>query len=148
MIYHETVFRDGNDKLSQHFTVREIACKCCGLVALAPQFISELECLREEFGFPITLTSACRCPSHNESEGGRKGSFHLTDNPKYGVNGTCAVDIYWGNWSVYYKRKLLRIAKKQGWSLGKANSFCHVDKRVKYTNKPRVDFIYEGYTGV
>ena len=148
MYYYKQEILDGNDKLSKHFSVKEIACKCCGLVYLAKGFISKLECLREAVGFPLTLTSACRCPKHNKSEGGRKGSFHLTANPKYSVNGTCAVDVAWGNWSEVKKECLLRVAVDQGWSTGKANTFCHLDIRAEYTYKNRVDFIYDGYTGV
>ena len=148
MYYYEQVLRDGKDKLSQHFTVEELACKCCGLLRLAPYFISELESLRFALDFPLKITSGCRCPDHNTSEGGRKGSFHLTKNPKYGIDGACAVDVYWADWSASKKEVLLRIAEEHGWSIGKANTFCHLDKRDKYTNKPRVDFTYEGYTGV
>ena len=147
MYYYEQILRRGEYKLSDHFTAKELACKCCGLIKLAPYFISELEALRFALDFPLTVTSGCRCPDHNTSVGGRRGSFHLTQNPKYRVDGSCAVDIYWENWSKTKRETLLRIANEQGWSIGKANTFCHLDKRVKYTNKPRVDFVYEGYTG-
>ena len=148
MYYHEQVIRDGKDHLTKHFTVEEIACICCGLVKTAPGFMSHLEILRVSSGLPMTPTSGCRCPEHNKDEGGRYGSFHLTDNPKYDVEGSCAVDINWSTWKDEDKIHLIQTAKSLGWSIGKANSFCHLDLRTQYTDKLRVDFLYEGYSGV
>lgn len=146
--YYEAKEVPANHKVSGHFTVRELACKCCGVVILADGFATELELLREAFGHPLKINSGSRCKAHNESVGGSTGSFHLTHNEKWKVNGTCAVDVGWSNWSVDLKRKFLRIAKENGWSIGKANSFCHIDKRTKYTNLDPVEYTYNGYAGV
>lgn len=148
MYYHEQVLRAGKDHLTRHFTIEEMACKCCGLVKIAPFFMSQLEALRMAVGFPLDVSSGCRCPEHNEAEGGRYGSFHLTVNPKYPVEGTCAVDIYWADWKDSKKIHLIQMARALGWSIGKANSFCHLDKRTIYTEKPRAEFLYPGYVGV
>lgn len=148
MYYHQLTIKDAKDKLTSHFTVEEVACRCCGLVKVAPGFMTHLEILRVAFGFPMTLSSACRCPAHNEAEGGRYGSFHLTDNPKWDVDGTCAVDVLWGSWDRQLKEKLIETATRLGWSVGTANSFCHLDKRSTYIDYPRVDFTYQGFLGL
>lgn len=148
MYYHRQEILSGEEYLSSHFQVKEIACKCCGLVRVEKLFMAHLEALREACGFPLPLNSACRCPAHNKAEDGREGSFHLTDNPKYPVAGTCAVDVRWVNWRKEKKEKLIAEAKRLGWSIGTANSFCHLDKRSRYMDYLRVDFTYPGFLGL
>jgi uncharacterized protein YcbK (DUF882 family) len=59
-----------------HFTPEELACRCCGELAVIPELMDKLELLRTWTG-AIALTSAHRCPRHNHSVGGAPASRHL-----------------------------------------------------------------------
>lgn len=51
-----------------HFQIAELACKCgCGRADMDPWFMHRLVDLRAEFGRPMVLSSAYRCPEHNTS---------------------------------------------------------------------------------
>ena len=66
--------------LSKHFSRREFKCQCsnnCGFDTVDKQLIDYLEAIRTHFGRPVHITSACRCPAHNEAVGGSKNSLHL-----------------------------------------------------------------------
>lgn len=66
------------DKVGIHFLRSEFACKCgCGFAAVDVKLIKVLTDVREHFGVPVTITSGCRCESHNRKVGGSEGSFHL-----------------------------------------------------------------------
>ena len=73
-----------------YFKAIEFACRDhCGLDAFDPKMLKILNEVREELGFPIIITSGCRCEKHNAAIGGAKHSTHLP-----GPNGFChAVDI-------------------------------------------------------
>ena len=43
------------------FSDKELACRHCGKLILAPGFDEKLKELRLEFGLPMTLSSCCRC---------------------------------------------------------------------------------------
>lgn len=68
-----------NDQLSEHFSRRELACKCgCGLCNVAPELLRLLETIRALLNTPIYVNSGCRCESHNKAVGGVSTSKHLT----------------------------------------------------------------------
>jgi zinc D-Ala-D-Ala carboxypeptidase len=51
--------------MTPHFQASELACKCgCGML---PErlFMDKVERLRMRAGFPMPVSSAARCPSHN-----------------------------------------------------------------------------------
>ena len=49
-----------------HFKNHELQCHCgCGENRMDPDFMEKLEVLREKVDFPMFLSSAYRCPSHN-----------------------------------------------------------------------------------
>lgn len=51
---------------TKHFKRKELKCKCgCGRADMSPEFMERLELLREEYGKPIILSSAYRCPEYN-----------------------------------------------------------------------------------
>lgn len=59
-----------------YFSDDELRCKCgCGSAYMDDAFMRKLVSLREKMGFPFHLTSAYRCPMHNEavSHTGREG---------------------------------------------------------------------------
>ena len=62
---------------SKYFKRSEFACKCnCGFDVVDTELLEILEDVREHFGEAVTITSACRCDSHNTKIGGSKGSQH------------------------------------------------------------------------
>lgn len=64
-------------KLSQHFSRSEFACQCgCGFDTVDIQLLEALENVREYFKAPVTITSGCRCESHNYKIGGASDSQH------------------------------------------------------------------------
>ncbi len=118
-----------------YFTEDELKCKGTGVCKLAKDFGIELDYIRKKWGKPLTLTSACRSPEHNEAVSGREGSFHLTENPKYNTGGCCAVDIFWERWKKEDKDEFVTLALDLDWSVGLAKTFVHIDRRVDYTEK-------------
>ena len=48
-------------------TPTDIRCKHCGENRMALDFITKLDALRREVGFPLRVTSGYRCPVHNQN---------------------------------------------------------------------------------
>jgi len=61
----------------RHFLVREFTCRHCGEVKIESELIELLERLRQDMKVPIVITSAYRCPKHNQEIGGVPGSAHV-----------------------------------------------------------------------
>jgi hypothetical protein len=118
--------------MTEHFTDTELACRCgCGLKNFHPGFLEELETLREVFGKPMNLNSACRCTSHNTAVGGHARSLHVGDAAMHaGQQGTLAVDVVATDGE--YRGQLFAVAWDLGWSIGwnAKKGFLHLDKRV------------------
>jgi len=58
----------------------EFACQCgCGFNTIDYAVVAACDAIREHFDQPVTVTSGCRCESHNRSPqvGGSAGSQHL-----------------------------------------------------------------------
>ena len=51
----------------KYFSEKEMACKCCGVYKMDDGFMKQLDYLRQECGFPFKVTSAYRCPKHNQA---------------------------------------------------------------------------------
>ena len=69
-------------KLTNNFNKSEFECNCgCEMpneVFLQIQKLaSQLQCIRDFIRFPIKITSAYRCPSHNKEVGGVSNSQHV-----------------------------------------------------------------------
>ncbi len=69
-------------KLTNNFNKSEFECNCgCEMpneVFLQIQKLaSQLQCIRDFIRFPIKITSAYRCPSHNKEIGGVSNSQHI-----------------------------------------------------------------------
>jgi hypothetical protein len=131
--------------ISEHFTESEMADPATGETKFAMHFIRKLETLRTDYGHPMIVTSGCRSQEHNEWLKRRgyqasPNSFHLMDNPKYQTGGTCAVDIARPNGNDL--ATLIGLALSQGWSIGIANTFIHLDLRTHYTALPQVIYTY------
>ena len=69
--------RDSTRQLSPSFRVREFACKGSDVVLIDDELVVLLQCIREHFGKPVTITSGYRTASHNTRVGGSKSSQHL-----------------------------------------------------------------------
>lgn len=69
---------DGAKKLSPSFTVREFRCRDdTDTIMIDEGLVVLLQCIREHFGKPITITSGYRTAAHNTAVGGSKSSQHL-----------------------------------------------------------------------
>ena len=83
-------------KSSKHFSETELACRCgCGTAAMNPIFMERLESLREAYGKPLKVTSAYRCPQHNDrvSSTGASGPHTTGRAIDLAVYGTDAFEV-------------------------------------------------------
>ena len=69
--------RDSTRQLSPSFRVREFACKGSDVILIDDELVVLLQCIREHFGKPVTITSGYRTAAHNAAVGGAKSSQHL-----------------------------------------------------------------------
>ena len=70
--------KDGSRKLSPGFAVREFRCRDgTDTIMIDESLVVLLQCIREHFGKPITITSGYRTAAHNAKVGGSKSSQHL-----------------------------------------------------------------------
>ena len=100
-----------------HFKQDNFMCPCgCGLNIINPQLVKTIDIVRDEYGYPIYLSSACRCAKHNLEIDGKKDSSHLLG---------YALDIKVYNSTDRYG--LLPILFKYFKRIGVAHRFVHVD---------------------
>lgn len=65
--------------LTKDFSEWEFKCKCgCGICIVDAGFLIKLQNTRTIAGIKFTISSGCRCPSHNNSESRNEKSDHLT----------------------------------------------------------------------
>jgi len=79
------------DYHAEFFAPQEYACPCCGVAAMDMAFLEKIDEIRRRCGFPIYITSGCRCRRHNAAVGGAEYSAHLFD-----LNAniqSCAIDV-------------------------------------------------------
>ena len=70
--------KDGARQLAPGFKVREFRCRDgSDVVMIDESLVMLLQCIREHFGKPITITSGYRTATHNTAVGGAKSSQHL-----------------------------------------------------------------------
>ena len=70
--------KDGAAQLSPAFRVREFRCRDgTDTILIDEGLVVLLQCIREHFGKPVTITSGYRTASHNTRVGGSKSSQHL-----------------------------------------------------------------------
>lgn len=76
---------DGNTKITEHFKVKEFACKDGSPIVFVDEYlVTLLETLRLTINKPVIITSGYRTPEHNKKVGGAKYSYHMRG---------CAADI-------------------------------------------------------
>lgn len=69
---------DKNEKVGEHFKVREFACKDGSQVVFIDSYlVSILDILRNKVGKPVIINSGYRTPERNKAAGGAKYSYHM-----------------------------------------------------------------------
>jgi len=121
---------DSKKKLSPNFTVYEVRCRDgSDVVMIDESLVMLLQCIREHFGKPITITSGYRTAAHNAAVGGAKSSQHLLGRAAdIQVAGVSVEDV------AAYAESLL-----PGWGgvgrypvkAGRTKGWVHVDTRAK-----------------
>ena len=70
--------KDGAKQLAPGFKVREFRCRDgTDTVLIDEGLVVLLQCIREHFKKPVTITSGYRTATHNTNVGGSKSSQHL-----------------------------------------------------------------------
>ena len=73
-----SLMADGNRRLAPDFKVRELRCRDGTDTVMVDEVLTVvLQCIREHFGKPVTITSGYRTAAHNAAVGGAKSSQHL-----------------------------------------------------------------------
>ena len=73
-----SLMADGNRRLAPDFKVRELRCRDGSDTVMVDEALTVvLQCIREHFGKPVTITSGYRTAAHNAAVGGAKSSQHL-----------------------------------------------------------------------
>lgn len=69
---------DANEKIGQHFKVREFACQDGSQVVFIDNYlVTILDILRNQIEKPIHINSGYRTPTRNKAVGGAKYSYHM-----------------------------------------------------------------------
>ena len=78
MIRQYSLAKNGNRRLAPDFKVRELRCRDGSDTVMVDETLTVvLQCIREHFGKPVTITSGYRTAAHNAAVGGAKSSQHL-----------------------------------------------------------------------
>ena len=117
--------KDGNNKLSTNFRVREFACKDgSDPIFIDSELVNVLQKIRTHFGKAVTITSAYRTPSHNKTCGGATYSQHL-----YGMAADIKVSGISPKKVAEYAESLLRGSG----GIGIYDNFTHIDVRATHS---------------
>ncbi len=114
-----------------HFTNEELACRCCGVNAMKPEFMDRLEILRGVARFPFVITSGYRCPKHNDavSSTGRSGPHTSGQAVDIAVSGNKALRLI----ALAVEAGFTGVGVKQHGS----SRFVHVDDLPAAEGRPR-----------
>lgn len=78
MIRQYSFAKNGDRRLAPDFKVRELRCRDGSDTVMVEETLTVvLQCIREHFGKPVTITSGYRTAAHNAAVGGAKSSQHL-----------------------------------------------------------------------
>jgi len=112
--------------LAKHFKRSEFACQDeCGFDVVDAELLAVLIEVREVFGQPVTITSGCRCTSHNAHVGGVITSQHVRGK---------AADIKVAGVATTVVAAYLDQMYPNKYGIGAATNFVHIDVR---DDKPR-----------
>lgn len=113
--------KEGNDKLSENFKVRELACKDgSDTIFIDSALVRLVQEIRDYFGKPVIINSGYRTESYNKKIGGATYSQHL-----YGK----AADIRIAGVSPKEIAKFVETRIPNTGGIGLYPSFVHVDVR-------------------
>lgn len=115
----------------RYFKIEEFACKHCGENKIDYVLVEELDELRHQCGFPISISSGYRCPDHNEkvSSTGRTGP-HTTGR---------AADLAVSHQQALTILRLALAMKFTGIGVNQKGGgrFIHLDNLANAPNQPR-----------
>ena len=111
--------------ISKHFSRCEFSCKCgCGFTTVDVELLKVIEELRVYFQNRITITSGCRCSSHNIRSGGSKNSKHME-----GIAADFKIERVHSDAVYYYLIKQY----KNKYGIGRYKGRTHLDIRSNAT---------------
>ena len=106
--------------MTDHFSMKEFSCPCCGKYIPNPTLLYILEAIRWYFNKPLTVNSSTRCAKHNAAVGGEKNSQHMA--------GTAADIVVDGIQPAVVADHCEKIIGVRG-GVGRYGNFTHVDVR-------------------
>ena len=113
--------KQGSNKLSKNFRVREFACTDgSDPIFIDTELVEVLQKIRDHFGKSVTITSAYRTPTKNKAVGGTTYSQHL-----YGK----AADIKVSGISPKTVASYAETILKGEGGIGTYDTFTHIDVR-------------------
>lgn len=116
---------DGNKKITEHFKLKEFACKNTEAIIISEKLCDILEAIRAHFEKPVIITSGYRTPEHNAKIGGAVKSQHMLGlAADIKIQGVKPADI------ASYARTLMPTYG----GIGIYSTFTHIDVRDKISN--------------
>ena len=127
MIKSYIIDTDANEKVGQHFKVKEFACKDGSQVVFIDSYlVSILDILRNHVGKPVIINSGYRTPTRNKAVGGAKYSYHMRGMAAdIRINGMTAKEI---------AKELNKIVPYEC-GIIVYNTWVHIDTRTKKYRK-------------
>lgn len=118
---------DANEKVGQHFKVREFRCRDDSQVVFIDSYlVSILDILRNQIGKPVYINSGYRTPTRNKEVGGAKYSYHMRG---------MAADIRVNGMSAKEVAKKLNEIIPHGCGIIVYNTWVHIDTRTETYRK-------------
>ena len=102
--------------LTEHFSLHEFACNCCGANDISEKLVSRLEMVRLMYGKPMRINSGYRCKKANQAANSSETSSHLIGE---------AADI--GCTNSKARDRLVVFLRTQFQRMGIHKQFIHVD---------------------
>lgn len=113
-----------------NFSEYEFECPCCGKRGIKGELVIICQAIRDGVNQRVIVNSGVRCPKHNEEEGGKDTSDHLTGD---GVDIRCATSRM--------RYFILRAAYRAGVNrIGIGSNFIHLG--VNLNNPQQVVWTY------
>ena len=119
------VSKDGENRITEHFKLKEFACKNSEAVIVSEKLCYVLEAIRAYFGKPVVVTSGYRTPEYNAIVGGAAKSRHMLGiAADIQISGVKPADV------AAYARTLMPTYG----GIGIYSTFTHIDIRSDIAN--------------